>query len=596
MSRPTRLPVHRVHYGAGRGAEIRAIRNYDAELGTGPSVRVPYNVLAGGNLPALGYVGPGTFTALQAAFYQNLVDAGVPPDKARFYALNPRIAAKYGNLSAADLYLLTVGGADLGALAGAGIGFALGGELGSTAGPIGAGIGAVVGALGGALAGVLGGGSSSPARPYGGRPHGRTPSSETPPQNDESGGFEQALEAIPPAIAGGVNFANQLASALEPAAAYQPNGPPVSSSVVPSQPQPVEPYYPNPSTEVLPSNVEYAPHEQLQAPPLPGRVQNLSAYDWGFQDGKQGEQSLTANPGGTADSLGEADDYIPGRSEAAYDAGYKAGQSQGGQSTIIPTQGGGGGGGRYPGNQGGDCPQCDQLHLIEEQLDQEIATEESQQTAQTTPQEINQQIDQIAQQVQQFRQLENQPVTQRDISEELRQKSVIKGNIRDLIRKAKKVAEKVTFCMQCDSNEDAAKFLNGEVAACTVAQGPQLQGGQPMLNPVQGPQLQAPPLPGRSPDPDYNAGFRAGQSNAPWPPSFPRSAAWDQGYADAQSEKADSAGTAAERPIDDYDTGFRAGESNAPWPPSFPRSAAWDQGYADAQSEKADSAGTAAER
>ena len=127
-----------------------------------------------------------------------------------------------------------------------------------------------------------------------------------------------------------------------------------------------------------------------------------------------------------------------------------------------------------------------QYQREQQQLQKEIETE--------TQQDTQQQLDRIQQQLDQLQQLEQQPLDQRNVQQELQQKQQLRQQL-DMLSNQRgepappgqpaplveispeqvpiqqKASEALTFCVGCQSNEDAILFLNGEPSACSVIPG-----------------------------------------------------------------------------------------------------------------------------
>lgn len=147
------------------------------------------------------------------------------------------------------------------------------------------------------------------------------------------------------------------------------------------------------------------------------------------------------------------------------------------------------------------CPECErglstkqreQLERERAELRTEIQTETGQQQQQS--------LDQIQQSLDHLKDLEQQPLEQRDIQGELRQKQQLQQQLNQLTQggsgqpgqvvptqpgepaprlapeqgeaeQAEHAGAGVTFCVGCKSQEDAILFLNGEPSACSVVPG-----------------------------------------------------------------------------------------------------------------------------
>lgn len=122
----------------------------------------------------------------------------------------------------------------------------------------------------------------------------------------------------------------------------------------------------------------------------------------------------------------------------------------------------------------------------QDQLKKEIQIERQQNT--------DQQLEQIGQELEQLQELEQQPLSQRDVSKELQRKAELQAQLDQLgnqtaeqpsspapfvpanieqfpIPQRQPSQEPITFCVGCQSNEDAILFLNGEPSACSVIPG-----------------------------------------------------------------------------------------------------------------------------
>jgi hypothetical protein len=256
--------------------------------------------------------------------------------------------------------------------------------------------------------------------------------------------LKTGFEAIPQAVESGVSLANQIGEFFNPPAS-------TPQEAIPSQETPngaasaLQPYYENPSTEVLP-----------QAQPSGSPYDNTSPIAAQFNFGPD------ETPPGPQGGGGET--YPPPRP-----------QQQGGDNFPVNRP------------QTGDCPQCDMIDRLRNQTNDEIVTEQQQQQQydlQPQSQDVEQEISHISQQLSHLKSLENIPASQRDISSELSQKRLILHKLDKLKEKARKVVKEVRFCLSCEDQEQAMMFLNGEVAACNVLPGSATSGdGQPMLQP-----------------------------------------------------------------------------------------------------------------
>ena len=392
----------------------------------GRGVRVSAATLAGGNLPALGYVPPGQLNTTGASIYSALLNAGETPEN----ALN--VAKGLQNKSANQIRSVlsgAQGGAEAGAAFGS-IGLALGCLFCI---PLGAAIGAIAGALGGLFS------SSSPPTDQPGRPARSQPHRQQPNEGDgmdEHGNpYFEGLEAVPGAIDFGYRLANQLGDYYNDIfSSSGPQGGPSSAAGTEGTSPAAQPYYDNPSTEVLPSVEPPAPQ------PWRGYAAGEPNYPLEIQPNAQPDLQnlLSRQPNGAG----------------------------GGQPDIIP-----------PGGQ----PQLlNDIDRLIHQTDDQIAKETQQDVNNTTPQAVEQEVDRIQRELNELKRLETIPASQRDIPSELQQKNTIKKRLKDLKDKAKKVIQKVTFCVQCDDEQDALLFFNGEGdgSSCTVIPGSQQGGSQ----------------------------------------------------------------------------------------------------------------------
>lgn len=147
---------------------------------------------------------------------------------------------------------------------------------------------------------------------------------------------------------------------------------------------------------------------------------------------------------------------------------------QGGFNQDIPFNPQGGGGGNIPpivppGRQGGGG-NTDDIDRLIHQSDDQIAKEEQQDEEQSS-ESIDQKVAYIARQLNQLKNEESKPASSRDIGSELALKRQLRDKLIKLKKVAKKVRDQVRFCMTCQDQEEALKFLNGEVGACVVQQG-----------------------------------------------------------------------------------------------------------------------------
>ena len=161
-----------------------------------------------------------------------------------------------------------------------------------------------------------------------------------------------------------------------------------------------------------------------------------------------------------------------------------------------------------------------QAHQLQDQLGEQMEIEAHQEAQKENAQQVHQiadQLNDIQHQLDQLHQLENQPADSRDIPAEMARKHQLGQQLNQLqhqigqlpvdaeqpelesrpsryqggrpvpspsggqrpfqnqmqhgAERQPVVAQPVTFCMTCDSSEEAIKFLNGEVGACTVNDG-----------------------------------------------------------------------------------------------------------------------------
>jgi hypothetical protein len=491
-----------------------------------PGIRLSRGVESGGNIPALGFV-PTGLSAAQSILYDQLLQLGIPPQRARSLVNDARLFGK--TLGELDSIL---SGAGEGAAAGFAIGAAAGAGVASLfTAPIGAGIGAVVGGIAGAF-----GGGSKPSTGYRGEP----PRPRAPVVN---------LPAIASDIAQGIDFGESLANQLGQIFNNSAQPPRVDAaapvSEIPQAPA-AQPYYYNPSTEVIPSvtGPGAQPTTYIQGPDEAAyrawqAAQNEGMYDSADYDRgyAQGQQMLAENRafyqnGGQGEPPNIEPLKVPGiQNNEFFDQGWRDAFQDGGHSLEIPRYQPQPSGERYQdqlerqqgedtrdlqnlerqlSDGGGNIPlvvnqntanqTIDKLNQLERQLNDEIAREQQQDASNIPRDDIPQQIAQIENQIQQFRQLENQPASQRDIPQELQQKNVLQRQIQRLKDRAKQIATQraVRFCMRCESQEDALKFLNGEVGACNVDQRSiepdYTDGGQRALQPPSQPMDETAPM------------------------------------------------------------------------------------------------------
>jgi hypothetical protein len=208
-----------------------------------------------------------------------------------------------------------------------------------------------------------------------------------------------------------------------------------------------------------------------------------------------------------------------------------------------------------------DCPECDRARQIEHQAQREIEVEQRQ-LGQQRIQQIRRQQDEDQRALDRLQQLERQPVDRRDIPRELEQKHAIANRQPELAREAQDLHQRnpqidrqpVQFCMECDDQEHALKFLNGEIAACNVVPGSQQTGHARVGESTIPVEINAGIHPNYPPEinPDaieadaYDEGFAAAEKDSPVSNPYPSppandserslAAAWDEGFRDAYSQ------------------------------------------------------------
>lgn len=452
--------------------------------------RVLTRAEAGGNLPALGYRPPGTFTGPEAALYDNLIAAGATANAAYALVRGP-YAAKLANYSLGKLAAIlrdSEGGASIGAVIGAGVASAVGAPA----------VGAIVGgAIGGLVGGTVGffTGGGSPPRNQGGRSAPPLPASERIPTSFDVGAGDVA------ALGTASRFA---ASQFAPSGSAVYRNPGNRPNYFSSQGQQVR------ELTVSPGGAP-GPQLPLESRPIP-RAPELQPADSGAP------LPLSSQPGATPVLLPPppqpgggilpppTPDYVPQPGEIP--PGGALVPQHGLSPNGVPIL-----------DQQTPCETCDRISNLERQVGQEIETEqrqlrEQQQRSQPQPRplelqpqqqpDLTPQLDRIQDQLNLLRQLENQPADQRDITSELGQKQQLLNQLRTLEPIARQPQiqpqpqqqqpqpqhqpqlghephpQQIQFCVACQSQEDAILFLNGEPAACSVIPGSTqpLQGGE----------------------------------------------------------------------------------------------------------------------
>ncbi len=391
-----------------------------------PGIRVSRSAEAGGNLPALGYIPPGTLTPQGAAIYNALIAAGETPQ----HALN--VARGLANKSAGEIDSI-LRGAAAGGAAGS-VGLALGCLLCIP-------IGAAVGAIAGAIGGLFGGGS--PDLSGVGRPQNQPRQFQRGPQPEGDGAdlehqlIGAAISQAPRAVSAISQFLKGLFGGSAPN-----QGEEAPDNLPPANPLPApQPYFPAPNTEVLPSLT--GPNAQPTPTPTyayPGPQPGYDPYQSELQP--LGHQPLTP-----------------------IDIGP---QPQPYQQPQIQ---------RTPAPQPSQYPNEDLVNRLRDQLTDEIRVEQHQDATQKAHQ-IRNQLGDIKKQLDDLRQLEKQPADQRNIPQELRQKQQLQDQLNDLDQRSRDLPQDIqptgsgpiSFCVTCDDEQDALFFMNGEGdgASCTV--------------------------------------------------------------------------------------------------------------------------------
>jgi hypothetical protein len=247
----------------------------------------------------------------------------------------------------------------------------------------------------------------------------------------------RGIQTIPQAIRQGTDFADELFDALGQGGEGNPPPPP------PPPPMQAQPYAPEgPLTTPLGQNVEEIPQ---QYPGNIGEVEHIQPPEYP-------SYPLEIQP-----SAGH--EPIPLEIQPQLQRPTYPG----------PQGGGGGGGGRptYPGPQGGNCPTCQTVEQLEQQTQKQLSDETALKAlGSTTPQQTQQIVDELRQIEDQL----NQPTSPQ-------QKQSILNRLRTLRQSCsnvcQQVKQKISFCMECDDQDEAMKFLNGEQAACNVVPGSQ---------------------------------------------------------------------------------------------------------------------------
>jgi hypothetical protein len=452
---------------------------------------------AGGKLRALGYQPQGSFTAVQAALYDALVNSGVEPQRARYLAQRVSSNGTSG-LSAAESASVKLA---LELLVGNQVG--IGGGETSGALPIG---GLV--ALGNAFAHPsqlplveLFSGGPKPPRIAGGRPAPPIPRQYERP--DFANELDQGIRAIPQAVRFGVGLGKGQAFTAPgrgadgmPQAGMTSQGVPILDQVTDC------PTCGGGGPQATPS-----PSGPLLLPPQPSGDFN--------PEGGPGPQP-GSNPlefvNGTGDDSGN--DLVITHNNIPMYPGFNP---QGGNSPqTMPV---------FTNQPGGD--NLDWINQLQHQLGQEIQVEQQQldqqQQQQQQQQQLRGQLQQIAQEVQYLQKLEYDRPDSRNIPQELQRKQELQqtlellkpiaaqtypqpqqpgqqpgqrpgnqqqtypqpapelkpepqqgqpnGGQRGFRPQTTPQATPTQFCVGCQSQEDAIMFLNGEQAACSVIPG-----------------------------------------------------------------------------------------------------------------------------
>jgi len=441
-----RFPVRdfnpgRGHYNEhpGLGLTVEEAYDYPGMVHIGRGVRVNRAAEAGGNFPALGYVGPGVLTQPQAFYYNSLLNQGVTPEQALSQARYSSVGRQLGQLDWGQFLERMYSGAATGAALA--IAFT-GGPEDPVSWPAAA-LGYALGGIAGIVSSIFGGPSSPPKTGRGEPPMPRKqPTWEQFVQ--EAQGLASAAQSMP-----------SLFNGAGPGA--QPLNPP------PMAPPTPQPYYVNPSTEVIPpvtppAPQPYPPMYQVDYPSPNRQPDNFPSQPLEIDnqpDGGRGGRPLEIQPRQTPQNV-----------------------------PIMGRQ---------------DCPMCEQLDDLDNRLRDQIQIEQQQDLDNTQPEDIAQEIPQIADQIQHFKQLETQPASQRDIPSELQQKQNLRNRLKQLKDKARKVVNRIRFCVECDDEQDALLFFNGEGdgASCRVTS--QQGASQPMLQTMT--QADYPSIPGYTPPP-----------------------------------------------------------------------------------------------
>jgi hypothetical protein len=523
---PTRAPMHI--------GSVRALDTYDGEGDESPFERVgvthfrgrPGSAIYGGNRPAfyggnvraLGFQ-PG-LSQLQSIAYQALLSAGASPEEARMVANrgDGYIKSLLSRLSPGQIKQIT--GQDLNAS-----------QLLSLLFPGSSIWGAITGGLeilGGALLSLIlvsipaldiidaplalplgialaqqGAATLAPTLTGAGAQHARSgrPSGAPRPSPSFLSQLGEGLQEIPSILRNVANIYNEF------------NPPPES-------PEPFAPTTALPAPQVSPA--AFSPGPSLSITPQPTAPNsptgmNTETIPSNFVPGEH-EYNYNDTPlypsGGEPLEIQPQFQRLPGYTPQGGDGRapvFPGPQQQGGER---PT---------YPGPQGGDCPTCQTVQQLEEQTQRQLSDDTALKAlGSTTPQQTQQIVDELRQIEDQL----NQPTSPQ-------QKQSILNRLRTLRQSCsnvcQQVKQKISFCMECDDQDEAMKFLNGEQAACNVIPGSQQAGGQPELTPsAQGPQL----LPPSVSEADFY-----GDGETELPPPEPTRADYDAAvtYSDAQN-------------------------------------------------------------
>jgi hypothetical protein len=479
----------------------------------------------GGNLLALGYQ-PG-LSGAQAVAYEALMQAGATPQYARMVANSKRASRVLAGLTEGQIYQilgldlkpgdlvreleLSIGGSLLGGILGGLGAILLAPETGGLSIPAGIALGSQLGGFAGetAASGLEISSALSQSHPtVSVHPH-ATPHVQAP-RPSFAQNLVTAARALPNAIRSGFQFGTEVGNAFEDAfgAAVAPPG----SAPVSQQPMDYEspdtigpaaqPYEATPSNtleipqaytpEYTPSvsedtnPVEFTPSSEGPEilPPPPELLPDSSGWCPGgkcaggpYFPGMETQPSDQPTGGPVFSGQGQGDRIAQLINQAQQEIQTEQQQQQ--QKQCCQDEG-------FIPAQQGDCPQGYELTMDEACDDgccQPVRQQPANQPGQRGVRPINYQpsnqpaqrpdlkpqLDDIQRQLQDLASKEQQPAGQRNIPAEIAQKQKLLNQLHDLQQQNQ--PQPVTFCMTCQSHEDAIMFLNGEQAACNVKPG-----------------------------------------------------------------------------------------------------------------------------